>query len=173
MRPQWIFDCIKADALLPLREKYVVLQYHSFSVITGCIRYFFHATETRKETVDYGLSSDEDIVEDDDLDVADIEDSPSVIAATQEPLPEWLQPERNATPPEISSGWDKVDPDSTDTESEPELVEPEDNQEEDNRTDEDEDDGSYHFVEEDKAIDFEPTQASERGSLTLWVSFTT
>jgi hypothetical protein len=155
-----------------LRKKYVVLQCQSVNVITRCIRYFFHATEFRKETVDYGLSSDEDIVDDDALDVAGTERSPIAMSAAQEPLPEWLQPERNATPPEISSGWDKVDPDSSDTESEPELVEPEHNQEKESDNDEDGDE-SYHFVEEDKAIDFEPTQASGRGCLTPLTGLTT
>lgn len=104
---------------------------------------------------------EDDIEEDDAANAVEVEHSSQVVSAPQGSLPEWLQPEGGTAPPEISSGWSEADPDSTDTDSEPELVERENKlgRSRSSAGDEDED-SSYHFVEEGTPVSVEPLQVS-------------
>ncbi|KAK6992215.1 DNA ligase [Favolaschia claudopus] len=108
IKPQWIKDSIALGEPAPLRKKY-----------------FFHATESRIETEDYGEGSDEDGTMDDDeagpstltaKDEADVEDvKPKIEKEELDPLlADWLKVEDDDKPGLGAKEYDSVTDDDSD-----------------------------------------------------------
>ncbi len=101
IKPQWLYDCIKEEDQVPLRQKWAVTSVFIHFSLTK-IRYFFHATTKRRLDKEYALPYDED-----NRDVSLLENATS--SSTADPERRSIEDERSNIPLEIQEWFGQTD----------------------------------------------------------------
>jgi hypothetical protein len=113
-------DCIANEELVPFKKKYVLCLLHAYS--TDCRhRYFFHASDRRRQAEAYDMDDDDEPVEDsvmnEESTAPQATEDAVVHAAADEvdpELAEWLKidEEKTESPKSDDSETEQSDPDS-------------------------------------------------------------